>query len=107
MGLIKNTEIYSSTKLWGSEFLLKNTPLYIVKLIEIAPGKTIPQHAHSEKEETWVVTVGTGSVTIDTAKINVVSGTVIHISPGESHMISAGQYGLTMIVTSTPEMWEN
>jgi quercetin dioxygenase-like cupin family protein len=107
MGLVHNTEIYSSTKPWGSEFILKITLLYIVKLVEITANKSIPRHTHEEKEETWVVTVGNGSANINNEKIKIMSGNTIHVPSGQLHMISAGPLGLTIIMISTPEMWEN
>lgn len=59
---------------------------FCMRLIEVAPGASIPAHSHPWEHEQFVVS-GTGSILKDGAPVDFGPGSVLFIAPGEEHHI--------------------
>lgn len=59
-------------------------PVYVLRMIEIAPGGNTPDHAHPFEHENFVVE-GRGEVLIEEEWREVAQGDVIFVPPGIRH----------------------
>lgn len=87
-------------KYWGTESWIQVTPDYTFKKLEISKGKTLLNHYHEMKEETFYVTKGTGVVIINGKSQFVSPGSIIHITPYTRHQVYA-ERDLVILEAST------
>lgn len=76
-------------KYWGVENWIMVTPDYAFKRLNIDKDKTLLNHYHEIKEETFYITEGTGVATIDGKDQYIQPGDIIHIIPKTRHQIKA------------------
>lgn len=90
---------------WGSYEDLIDEPDYRVRRLTINPGKTIYEHKHEKRTESWSVIKGFAKVTVDgEAKVYTANDSVTAII-GTSHQISnVGDAPLVLIETATGEI---
>ena len=53
-----------------------------------APGQVAPAHAHADMAEVFLVTQGTGTITIDGRAYPLPTGACVAIEPGEVHELA-------------------
>lgn len=61
------------------------TKHHTVAIVELDPGATSEAHLHKEREESYFVVNGTGSVTIDGETTAIKSGDLVHAKAGQKH----------------------
>lgn len=72
---------------WGQYQILKNTPDFKSKVIEVLPQEQLSYQSHSRREEHWLVIKGVGEVVLNDKVIPVKAGTYINIPLGAKHRI--------------------
>jgi mannose-1-phosphate guanylyltransferase/mannose-6-phosphate isomerase len=72
----------SSQRPWGSWTQLLRSDGFLVKTIEVTPGKRLSLQSHAHRSEHWVVVEGRARVEID--------GTIVEAGPGHSVDIPVG-----------------
>lgn len=72
---------------WGRFEVLKDTPAFKSKVIQINPNQQISYQSHSKREEHWLITQGRGEVILDEKIIPVSPGTYVKIPLGAKHRI--------------------
>lgn len=88
-------------KYWGREDWIQVTDNYMLKILNIMQGKTLLNHYHSIKEETFYIMSGNGEAIINGEKRIITKGDYIHIPPKTRHQITAFE-DLQIIEASTP-----
>jgi mannose-6-phosphate isomerase-like protein (cupin superfamily) len=88
-------------KYWGREDWIQVTDNYILKILNIFKGKTLLNHYHNIKEETFYIMEGTGEAIINGEKRMITKGDYIHIPPKTKHQLTAYD-NLVIIEASTP-----
>lgn len=88
-------------KYWGREDWLQVTNNYMFKLLNVFKGKTLLNHYHNIKEETFYIMEGKGIIIINGEKQTINKGDYIHIPPGTRHQITAFE-DLIIVEVSTP-----
>ena len=88
-------------KYWGREDWIQVTDNYMLKILNIMQGKTLLNHYHSIKEETFYIMSGSGEAIINSEKRIITKGDYIHIPPKTRHQIIAFE-DLQIIEASTP-----
>lgn len=68
----------------------------LTRSIELQAGKNISYHKHERRSEVWIIVEGSGELAMDSKFLEVSSGDVIRIYPGQWHAIRAGD-NLTFI----------
>jgi quercetin dioxygenase-like cupin family protein len=53
------------------------------------PGQVAPAHAHADMAEVFLVTGGSGTITVDGRPHSLAAGTCVAVEPGEIHEIAA------------------
>lgn len=75
-------------KRWGREVILCNNDMYCGKFLEIQPGKSMSNHYHEIKDETFYVLEGYGTVIIDNKQsANFTPGAMFRMEPGMKHKL--------------------
>ena len=79
--------IESEERPWGRFYVIHNESSYKLKRIEVDPGGRLSYQYHHKRSETWTITEGTGTITLNgqTAEYN--SGDTILIPQGSKHRI--------------------
>ena len=72
---------------WGTFTVLDEGPDFMVKRIEVLPGKRLSYQKHSQRAEHWVIVRGTAKVTLDDRELYVSSGEAIDIPLGAAHRV--------------------
>ncbi len=72
---------------WGHFSTLGYSDQYHVKEIVVEPGKQCSLQSHKNREETWLVISGSGSVTIGDKAFIVKPGSVCQIGYNEKHQV--------------------
>ena len=52
-------------KTWGNYKIIHTDNICRVKILKLAPNKTIELHSHTERDEQWTVVMGTVHVVLD------------------------------------------
>jgi len=89
-------------KRWGYEIWFANTRFYLGKLLIIHPGQCTSLHIHKFKDETMYVLHGRLETEGDVGNKIYVAGGVLRVLPFQTHRLTAGPDGLTLIEVSTP-----
>ena len=72
---------------WGSYTVLEVGRTFMVKGIDVLPGKRLSYQKHSQRAEHWFVVEGTAKVTLDDRDITVAAGEAIDIPIGSAHRV--------------------
>ena len=89
---------YRETRHWGMFENLLDTEYCKVKEITISPSQAPSYQYHHRREEFWIITQGTGTLTLDDKISEVEAGDVVHVKVGSKHRIrNTGQQALTFI----------
>ena len=87
---------------WGYRKLLAKGRDYLTREVFVLPGKTIAEHKHSQRTESWVVTEGTALISIEGKAQKYSRGDCVSVSAGTLHRISnPGETPLVFIETVT------
>ncbi len=78
-------EVYE--KPWGTYEVLHRGEGFQIKRIEVMPGMRLSLQRHSKRSEKWILTQGTGVVTLGDKSISVERGSVIDIPVQAVHRI--------------------
>lgn len=83
---------------WGKYEILKNTPHFKSKVIEVLSGQQLSYQSHTQREEHWIVTRGKGEVVLNDQIIPVAVGSYLKIPKGSKHrMRNTGDQTLEFI----------
>ena len=83
---------------WGQYEVLKESPDFKSKIIEVLPKEQLSYQCHSQREEHWIIIQGTGEVVLDDKIIPVQPGSYIKIPTGSKHrMRNTGDLKLSFI----------
>lgn len=72
---------------WGYFEVLKDTDFFKSKVIRVNPHAQISYQSHTQREEHWTITQGSGEVVLDDQVLSVTVGSHIHIPKGAKHRI--------------------
>lgn len=72
---------------WGRYEVLRESDSFKSKVIHVQPGQQLSYQSHSQREEHWVITVGSGEVVLNEKVIPVKRGTYINIPLQAKHRI--------------------
>lgn len=90
---------------WGSYENLVEEKNYRVRRLTINPGKTIYEHKHEKRNESWTVIKGLAKITIDGEESVYTENQSIRALISQTHQISnVGDMPLVMVETSTGEI---
>ena len=89
-------------KRWGCEIWFAESNKYLGKLLIINPGDFTSLHKHKFKDETMYVLNGALITEGEIGNDRYAAGGTVHIKPGVTHRLKAGETGLTLIEVSTP-----
>lgn len=70
---------------WGFYEVLIDSPNYKVKRVTVNPGKRLSYQYHEQRQEQWVVVLGTLSIVLDDEKVFREVGESIKIPLGARH----------------------
>lgn len=70
---------------WGKYEILKDTPQFKSKVIEVHPYEQLSYQSHTKREEHWIITQGVGEVVLDDKIIPVQAGSYVKIPLGAKH----------------------
>ncbi len=70
---------------WGKYEILKDTPQFKSKVIEVLPHEQLSYQSHTKREEHWIITQGQGEVVLDDTIIPVQAGSYVKIPLGSKH----------------------
>lgn len=93
-------------KPWGAEIWLIYSPKYALKHIIVEKGKRFSLQKHTEKMETWYISRGNPTVTLDDKKFEGAAGQILHVDPGTAHRIEAIKNDVEFWEVSTPQLWD-
>lgn len=98
--------IEAEGKHWGIEHLLVKTDKYVMKRLEILPGKSLSKQYHEHKHETLHVVEGCGYAEINGEFRTITVGDTIDLPPKTIHRIMASDscWRLVIIEASTIEL---
>ena len=105
--ILKNSELQEFTtkspivnRSWGYYEEFDNGEEYKLRKVIINPGKTIYEHVHKKRIESWVVISGKGLFIIDGVKKILSKGNSITANEGTKHQISnVGEMPLVLVET--------
>jgi mannose-6-phosphate isomerase len=75
---------------WGAYQNLFEAASFLIKLIEISPGRRLSLQRHFRREEAWLVVSGWGLVELDGARRPIGPGDVVKVGPRVTHRVSNG-----------------
>ena len=87
MTLEKPTE----TRPWGSYQNLYEGEDFLVKLIEVLPGKRLSLQKHLKRSEDWTVISGKGVAAVDGEMIQLEAGVTVHVPQTSVHRMQADE----------------
>jgi mannose-6-phosphate isomerase-like protein (cupin superfamily) len=76
-----------SVRPWGNYKILHEEETCKVKIITVLPGKRLSLQSHEKREEIWVVTEGSGMMTLGVMKFTMKVGDKVKIPYGTKHRI--------------------
>ena len=79
--------MYSENRPWGNFIVLSDGNDIKVKIISIDPGQSISYQYHLKRSEHWIITKGSGELTIDDQKKNVGVNDQVFIPVNAKHKI--------------------
>jgi mannose-1-phosphate guanylyltransferase len=82
-------QIMFAEKSWGSFRVLDVTDESMTIKVTLNPGSRMNYHSHSHRNETWVVTSGTGYAIVDDISRDIRPGEVITMPAGLRHTVVA------------------
>lgn len=85
------------TKPWGQYENLFSGSKFLFKKITIKPNESISHQYHNHREETWIITSGSGILELDLKKTEVKEGDRIEIKVKQLHRITSGNDGLEFV----------
>lgn len=89
---------YKEERPWGIFENLLDVDYCKVKEITINPGQAPSYQYHHKREEIWVITGGSGTLTLDDVESSVKVGSVVKVPVGVKHRIrNNGDEKLTFI----------
>ena len=91
-------------KPWGRELWWALTDRYCAKVLEVAPGEALSRQYHEVKAESLFVVGGSGTAEVDGNVLDLRPGVTFDLAPGTIHRFEAGEQGLVLLETSTPEI---
>jgi len=106
--LKKTTELHrihlTGYRPWGSYTILEDAPQYKIKRIEVKPGKRLSLQKHFHRNEHWIVTSGTATVTVGSETILLRPNESTYIKIGEIHRLeNEGKIPLVLIEAQVGE----
>lgn len=72
---------------WGSYMVVDRGPTHQVKRIVVSPGMRLSYQVHGRRSEHWFVVQGSGKVTLDGVRTDVMLGVAIDVPIGVAHRI--------------------
>lgn len=78
---------------------------HTVAIVKLPASSKLDQHFHKEREESYLVLSGSGSITIDGKRIDITSGDLVSVAPGEIHLLEASQNQSLEYVVITAPAW--
>lgn len=96
-------------KPWGRELIISKTENYVMKVLEIDPGKRMSLQYHKEKEETIFV-ISENPMVLWTSDNDddfriIKKGEFFHVFPGDIHRFGAtDKHSCTIVECSTTEL---
>lgn len=72
---------------WGEFEVLLDTDHFKSKVIRVEPSQQISYQSHTQREEHWILTKGTGEMILDDRTFPVKAGQYVHIPTGSKHRI--------------------
>lgn len=94
MPLERPTEI----RPWGSYRNLADEDGFLVKLIEVLPGKRLSLQKHFKRSEYWTVVSGAGFAEVDGKELPLSPGTTVHVPCTATHRMRASEDGPLLIL---------
>jgi mannose-6-phosphate isomerase-like protein (cupin superfamily) len=89
---------------WGSFTILEDAVTHKVKRIVVKSGQRLSLQSHKQRDETWMIIGGAGTVTRNDSELRVEAGNIVKIMRGVKHRIkNIGQGELTFIEIQTGE----
>ena len=90
---------------WGKYEDLVVEKNYRLRRVTINPGKTIYEHVHEKRTESWTVLKGTMKFTLNGMDVGAVVGDTVTAKPGDKHQISnVGEEALVLAETAIGEI---
>jgi mannose-6-phosphate isomerase-like protein (cupin superfamily) len=83
---------------WGTYRNLIEQDGYLVKLIEVEPGKRLSLQRHLKRAEYWTVIRGKGLAEVDGQVISLVAGTTVHVPCSSTHRMQAAEDASLLIL---------
>ncbi len=80
--------LYTEQRPWGSFTVLMDVPAYKVKQIVVLPGQRLSLQLHHQREEHWLITVGSPDVTVGEETQPYKPGDYIFIPKETKHRIA-------------------
>ena len=75
------------TRPWGNWTVVATGQGYIIKQIEVLPGKKLSLQSHSHRSEHWIVLKGDAEVTVGDEKVALAENGQVFIPPQTKHRI--------------------
>jgi mannose-6-phosphate isomerase-like protein (cupin superfamily) len=83
-----STEENRCDRPWGSFFILEDSAVVKVKRLLVKPGQRLSLQSHKQRDEHWVVTRGTASVTLNDETREFSYGQHVYIPRGTKHRLA-------------------
>jgi len=86
----------------GPKYLMQG-PLSNFGIVRLLPGETVPGHVHRVMEENFFVIEGKVTIKVGGAETEISEGSMLHIDPGEVHVVMNKQdVPAKMVITAAP-----
>ena len=85
-------QVMFAEKSWGSYRVLDIGDGSLTIKVTLNPGRQMNYHSHKNRNEVWVVTVGTGRTVVDGMVQEIHAGDVITMEAGCRHTVIAATY---------------
>lgn len=87
---------------WGSFFILEDSSVVKVKKLLVKPGQRLSLQSHKLRDEHWVITKGTASVTLNDETKEFTYGQLVFIPRGTKHRLAChGSEAVELIEVQT------
>jgi len=83
---------------WGSYRNLADEDGFLVKLIEVSPGKRLSLQKHFKRSEYWTVVSGSGHAEVDGRTIPLSPGMTVHVPCTATHRMMADGSGPLLVL---------
>jgi mannose-6-phosphate isomerase-like protein (cupin superfamily) len=78
---------------------------HTVAIVKLPAGSRLDQHFHKEREESYFILSGSGSITVDGKQTQVGPGDLVSVAPRETHLLEASQNQPLEYVVVTAPAW--